>query len=383
MVEKDTAVVQETLKKIKFPFWAKISDKVDWKVAIKIGVVGALAYAIGSGASHYMNRPDSLVSGMWCVMAALIVMQAHLGGTYNEAYTRFLGIFIGSALGGLFTVLLGSSPFSLGVSILCTIVLCSLANIRDSIRIACMSVAVVMILWNLRPEVSPWVFAFFRIIDSTLGILIAVLVAHTLWPIQITDTMRINLALIMRRIQEFSVLTIRPEVTDDATKKLAQQLTDEIDDLLYNTRLSLQEAKAELIMEPGKLGIWQLLLDDTEQLYLHLISLQKIHQHNPRKIFDQSLSTEVDHLIESLNSSLINLSEALATAQLSEPSTALLQSKERLQLELSCFRNTHTTRKFNLKDVEHFFVFFYTLGAIVDNIQDIEQELSDLLRSSQ
>lgn len=377
--EKDslsTSAVQDVLRKVKSPFWKKLSDKIDWKTAIKTGIVGALAFSIGTGVSHYMDRPDSLVSGMWCVMAAMIVMQAHLGGTYNEATTRFFGIFIGSALGGLFTVLLGSSPISLAFSIFFTIVMCSLVNIRDSIRIACMSVAVVMILWGLRPEISPWTFALFRVIDSTLGILIAVIVAHTLWPLLITDAMRVNIALILRRIQEFATLTIQPEPTDKAGIDLTTDLTEEINELLYKTRLSLDEARLELVMEPGKLGEWQVLLNSLEQLFDQMTSLQKIHSNHPRKIFDESLKSEVDHLMQNLSNSLKNLSQALSNSHLTEPLDALLQSQERLHFELACFRNTHTTRKFNLNDVEHFFVFFYTLNSIVDTVEEIEQQIT-------
>lgn len=383
MIENDNKQqpeVKTALNNIRSSQWKHIWDRIEWKPAIKSGIVGALAFSIGTGVSHWMNRPDSLVSGMWCVMAAMVVMHANLGGTYNEAIKRFLGIFVGSALGGFWTIALGSSPISLAISIFSTIIICSILNIQESIRIATMSVAVVMILWGLRPEISPWTFALYRIMDSTLGILIAMVVAHTLWPIQITDTIRLDIAHILRRLSELCRLTIKSEPSDKVTDELAEQLVKEINDLLHIVRLSLEEARLELVMEPGKLDEWHSLLNYIEQLFEQMISLQRVNQFNPRIIFDQSLGKGVDHLVNHINNALQTLSNAITAHQETEPLSAMLQSQERLQFELACFRNTHTTRKFNLADVERFFVFFYTLNDIVGTLQQVEQQLSTLKR---
>jgi uncharacterized membrane protein YgaE (UPF0421/DUF939 family) len=166
-------------------------NQIEWKIAIKTGLTASLSLTVALTFNHLLKRPDSLISGLWTVLSSIVVIQAYLESTYNAAWARFLGVFVGSCLGGIFTSIFGAShAFTLGISIFFTIVACSMINLKESFRIACLSVAVVNVLWGLNPNVSPWVFAFFRFIDSCIGIFIAIIISHILWPFQAMKNMR-------------------------------------------------------------------------------------------------------------------------------------------------------------------------------------------------
>lgn len=142
-------------------FFSTIKN-LDYGVAFKIGVTAGLSYYAGQALSLISGRPD-LLNNLWCVLTSIVVIKPNLGGTYEAAIYRFLGILIGSILGGLFSIYLGFTGLALGLGIFFTGVTCLLINIKDSIRIASLSVAVVMVLHNLYPEHNPWVFSFFSL----------------------------------------------------------------------------------------------------------------------------------------------------------------------------------------------------------------------------
>lgn len=359
--------------------WEEALERVEVRVAIKTGLAGALGWALGMGISHATNRPDSLISGLWCTLTAIIVLQVQLGGTYKAALIRFLGVAIGSLLGGVCTTFLGSNPLSLAVSIFFTVILCSILNLKDSIRIACVSVAVVMVLWGLRPENSPWTFAFFRVLDSCLGIIVAVVVAQTLWPFQATEKMRMNMASLLSDLNQLYRLVTTAKMREK--HELDADCSDLIEDIaicLQQDVVFLAEAKMELLAEPEKLDDWTLLNDHLERLFTVVMSLKQVYS-SPWKLVDADLAHHTLQLIESTDKTMQELSHSLTMGTFEIPSlAATLALQEVLQNDLVRFRSTRATRQATLTDVESFYVFFYSLNGSVVEMRRIAKKINAL-----
>lgn len=359
--------------------WAQLRSYIgclDIKVAIKTGVAAALGWSLGLGTSSFMHRHDRLISGLWCTVAAIVVLQTRLGGTYKAAWLRFLGVIIGSFFGGLCTTFLGSNPLSLGVSVFFTIILCTLFNFKESLRIACLSVCVVMVLWGLSPTISPWTFAFFRIIDSILGILVGVIVAHSLWPFQATQNMQQNISQILSCLNQ-----IMQVIGGSEPKKLEnieyEELTENLNKLFKENALFLEEAKMELLTKPERLDVWSSLHEHLEALFEFIVALKNIVQH-PSKLMDEPLKVQLNQVNFSLDAAFKELSKALISGQ-EVPSLSLLtDAQNKLEEELLRFRKARSTRPFNLYEVEGFFVFFYNLRFIVQEVFKIAKKINEL-----
>jgi uncharacterized membrane protein YgaE (UPF0421/DUF939 family) len=359
--------------------WREFLDRVEVKVAIKTAVAGGLAWAVGLGFSQLIKRPDTLISGLWCTMTAIVVVQAHLGGTYKAAWHRFLGVFVGSIMGGLCTTLLDANPLSLGISVFLTIIVCSLANIKDSIRIACLSVCAVMVLWGLhRSHDSPWVFALFRFLDSCLGILVAVLVTHALWPVQATRKLQLNMAHILTCLSQLYRMTVQADrLIDNNAEKDVSRIGDEITSLIIQNRSFLDEARVELLTNPERLKEYT----DMHNSLRHLsVSIRALHQiyNTPFKIFDPGLSVHVEAAVETLDACLGELSHLMIAGIFPESYPDLEVVKNQLHEDLGRFRATRTTRQFNLQEVESFFVFFYSINALIEEVQCLVQQIDTL-----
>ncbi|MBA3957208.1 MAG: FUSC family protein [Parachlamydiaceae bacterium] len=355
----------------------EFGNRIEYKVAIKTGLAGALGWTIGTWFSHLTKRPDSLVSGLWCTVAAIVVLQANIGGTYQAAINRFLGVFIGSVLGGFCTSLFGSNPQSLALSIFCTVIICSFLNIKDSLRIACMSVSMVMILWDLHPVTSPWDFAFFRFIDSCLGILIGVGIAHVIWPFQAARKLRLNIAqclLSMNQLYQFIRHTTDWNPTAEAE---FTRLVGEIDSQMEQNKQFLEEAKLELIMQPLRLDNWSLLQSHLEKMFTEVISLRQVYT-TSKKIFAIALDAPLTEVQNQIENTLTYMSQQLNQRKPVGALTELSSSLAQLQVDLLNFRNTHATSKYNFQEVESFFVFSYELTAVVEELLEIAQKIDVL-----
>lgn len=381
-------------------------NRIEWKVAIKTGLSAGFALFLGLFLSSKFHRPDTIISGMWSALAAIVVQQAHLGSTYRSAWIRFLGVFIGCAMGGLFTTLLGSNPISLCLSIILTVAICSIFGLKDSVRISCLSVAVVMVLWGLRPSTSPWLFGFFRFLDSCLGIGVAVIIAHVLWPAQVSTKISKNVGKTFQYLSKLLNWSVYIKPLSVSEENIYRQLALETDELLWKNNKFLEDSKLELLSNHAGLEEWKLLFGHLDQIFERINVLKNIYKINLETMI---LETEIKHektlqdfefesrlpavsrvmytelggaaqdVILSANETLQNFAEAVQGACPLAAPHALQKTLERLGHELTRFRGKKVTRQYELKDVEGFFVFFYSLRALGDALQKTYTHLGVIL----
>lgn len=352
---------------------------VEAQIAIKTAIVAALGWFIGSWFSHITKRPDSLISGLWCTLTAIVVLQTHLGGTYKASWIRFSGVILGSTVGALCTSLLGANPLTLGVSIFFIVMLCFLLNIKDSIRISCLSVSVVMVLWGLNHTISPWSFAFFRALDSLLGILIAVFVAHSLWPFQATEKLCANMSQILGCIRRLLCLSFFTEHTTQNSEEEYEKIKSNLNDLIQEDILILDETKIELWSDPQRLDKYIFLHERLQHMRRLIINLGKVYGYVKTIIEpDPELTHQLMSVMNLLDQSLHDLAQALLYDQPAKPFLELSTAHEKLTQELLHFRSLRITRKFDLPEVEGFYVFFYNLN----NFLKVFLKIADSLKES-
>jgi uncharacterized membrane protein YgaE (UPF0421/DUF939 family) len=375
-------MIQKTSKKSNrfFSFFRQIFERLEGRIALTTGVAASLSFFLGLKFSQLLDRPDTLVSGLWCVMTTIVVLQAHLGGTYKAAWIRFLGVLVGCIMGGLFTNLFGSNDiFSLGLAVFLTIIICSLINIKDSFRIATLSVVVIMVLWGLKPFISPWTFALFRFLDSCLGIIVAVFVSHVIWPEKATNNLKQTIAKSLVTMSKFYRLSATFEIESEKKHTNAVEETIvEIEDLLKRNREFLEASKSELLIAPERANDWTLVVNQLEIIFESIISLSNIPKDTLTKIFDDSLANQVADVIDKTDLAFYDLEKMVSNQKGSTHIGELSQTLTALTSELSRFRGTRTTRKFNLEDVENFFVFFYNLRFIAEGLKKMSREIEEL-----
>jgi len=356
-------------------FW----ERMQLRLAVKAGAAASLALFFGVGFSQVMDRPDYLVGGLWTVLTAIVVVQAYLGGTYLAAVVRFLGTLVGAIMGGLCTSLLGANAVSLGVSVFFTIIICSLLGLKESVRIASMTVAVVMVLWGLRPLTSPWLFGFYRFLDSCLGILVAVVVVHTLWPAQATRRIRLNLIRILASLR----ILFREAIDLENPKKREgeKRRRAAIVSLLRETRSHVEESRIE-IRTRSSVEDWVYLLDRLERLYEEVATLSEAEKESVRMTADSALAEEAKGYMRQLDRAFGQQAKMLEEKKVLDKQVNLTHSVEKMTAVLVRFReDDEIVRRFSFQEAQAFFIFFHGLQAIGEELNRLNDRIRHLYRS--
>jgi len=346
--------------------------RLDAQLALRVGASASLALISQGVLSQLIQRPDRLISGLWCVLTAIVVSQANLGGTLLAAKGRFLGVFVGCVLGSVFTSFFGANTLSLGFSVMCTVMICATLNLQDSFRIASLSVAVVMLLWGLQDSLSPWVFGFFRFLDSCLGILVAVIVSHLIFPSVATAQLRSHIADILSRIQQLYHAVIQLENKNLPGRDITEHEGSEIVTLLHESRRVWEESKLELYMQSSNVDNWSLLLHQCEHLLELVLSLEAVNNSTTTEIIDEGLQKQMRSLTEQTELAMKTLVKTLKEGTVTSVRDQLEIELNQLNEELVRFRTTRATREYDFSSVQNFFVLFYALRAIVEQLQALE-----------
>lgn len=364
-------------------WWEALFGRIEVKLALKTGIAASLALFLGLALSTIFERPDVMVGGLWCVMTAIVVLQLQLGGTYKAAWVRFLGVLVGSIVGSLSIYFLNIDDIvNLGISIFFTIIICSILNIKDSFRIASLSTAVIIILGEHNPTVNPWVFSLFRFLDSCIGIIVAVFVAHVIWPERASENLRFNLMKCLTMIGKYYRLAVILEPESGVYEKAVEEQFIDIQKLLFENRSFLEESKLEVLSRPPGPEDWTVVVNQVEMIFESVAALGQVKKTVLVKIFDDSLFAQISNLVDKTDVGFQELEKLLESQKSPQHLKELEDALKGLSDDLLRFRGTRTTRKFNLEDVESFFVFFYRLRAIGESVLKLEQYLQKLFSAT-
>jgi uncharacterized membrane protein YccC len=353
-------------------------SRLDIKMAIKVTVAALLSLYLCLEINTYLKHPVYIAPGLWCVVSAVIVLQANIGATYKSIWDRVVGVFIGSAIGALAAFYFGPGAIVLAVAFFFTIILCSLLGIPESYRMASLSVAIIMIPWQLHSSVDPWIGAFFRFLDTCLGFIPAILVTHLFWPSEALVKMRLSMSELLNLFHQwFEHLSI-PVDSAYQRDRMLQILSTEIDQAFSQIQARVEESKVELLLHFASVTAWTNLINCQNRLWESLSVLRTVFDKNLDEIFDQGLRQQVHHAMEVIDFALKELSIKLKTGQTNFDFDLLNQLQVSLQRELIRFRSTHKIKQYDLNRVEDYFVFFYQLKQISTTLYQFNELLEHL-----
>jgi uncharacterized membrane protein YccC len=159
-------------------------------------IVHAAKTALAATLCWWLAQRLGWREGYWGSISAIIVLQSNVGATVKASRDRILGTLIGALLGFGFS-LFGSLPWNYIAAVLAAIVLCGLLGLRNSSRLAGVTITIVMLVQKAGPR---WTLALDRVGEVVLGIVMALAVTAFVLPDRARLRLRDGLA------QEFLVL---------------------------------------------------------------------------------------------------------------------------------------------------------------------------------
>ena len=174
-------------------------SSANFRLAIKTALAGCLAMYLAS----LLRMPQPY----WAAISAMIVMQTNLGAAIKQSWIRLAATAVGAAVSIPFMAFAGQNLMAFGVAVFVTIVLCTILHLADGLRLAAVTIAIIMLVPN---TARPWVPAFNRFLEVSFGIFIALLVAEFVLPSTALENLRQALAETFLQLDTFlSALLLR------------------------------------------------------------------------------------------------------------------------------------------------------------------------------
>ena len=137
------------------------------------GIQLALRAAVAAGLSLALAQLFRLEFPIYAMIAAVIVTDLSASQTRKLGLRRLVATVLGAACGATLGPLLPPGPVAVGLSILVAMVICILLRGQDVAKVVGYICGIVV----LEHGANPWSYAFFRFIETVLGIGVAWLIS--------------------------------------------------------------------------------------------------------------------------------------------------------------------------------------------------------------
>src|ERR1700761_2115321 len=107
-------------------------------------LVLALKTATAAGISYWIALLAGLADGYWSAISAIIVLQSNVGSTVTASRDRLIGTAIGAVIGWLASPW-GRHPLTFALAILLVFLTCGSFGLKNSSRLAGVTVTIVML----------------------------------------------------------------------------------------------------------------------------------------------------------------------------------------------------------------------------------------------
>ncbi len=159
-------------------------------------LIHAAKTALAAALCWWLALRFGLHDGYWGSISAIIVLQSNVGSTVNASRDRLLGTLIGALLGFSFSMF-GALPWNYILAVLAAIIVCGLLGLRNSSRLAGVTITIIMLVHKEGPRLG---LAVDRVGEVVLGIVVALAVTTLVFPDRARLRLRDGLA------QEFLLL---------------------------------------------------------------------------------------------------------------------------------------------------------------------------------
>lgn len=138
------------------------------------GLQLALRASVAAGIAIALAQLLGLPHPLYAFLAAVIVTDLAPSQSRKLALHRIVATVVGAICGALLTLLLPAGPLAVGFSILVAMLACQLVQIPDAAKVAGFICGILV----LEHSAEPWLNAFARFVETTLGVVVALLVSY-------------------------------------------------------------------------------------------------------------------------------------------------------------------------------------------------------------
>lgn len=308
-------------------------------------LVQGVKTGLAAGLCYWLSLRFGLREGYWSAISAIIVLQSNVGSTVTASRDRFIGTALGAALGFAASPW-GRNPFVYAGTILTALVLCGVLELKNSSRLAGVTITIVMLVER---NGSHWAIALDRFLEVCMGIVVALAVSVFVLPRRARQHLRQGLK------QEFLSQAIFFEAI---MRGFGGTMPEEIDDRKQEVRLLvrsneqlLRAARNEPASGPASIEGLSLLSEFGRSLYESLLALEFAVRESGGDRYASRIEPELSNLVITAIQSFRHLADCVSAWDFTLTRKGLNTEEAIAALEARVSEIRHTGLEFPLAEV--------------------------------
>ncbi len=308
-------------------------------------LIHAARTALAAALCWWLAIHFGLKDGYWGAISAIIVLQSNFGSTISASRDRVLGTVIGALFGFLFTQF-GALPWNYILAVLAAITVCGLLGLRNSSRLAGVTITIVMLVQN---GGSHWTIALDRVMEVFLGIVVALAISTLVFPDRARLRLRDGLA------QEVLLLgAFFERILEGFRGTPAEGLTAQREELLALIRKNnqlLEAARNEPSGGPGWREGLGMLTQFGHSIFDALVALEFSVKDSHHDAFAQQLEPELGKLAVDIRTGFHHVAECIHEWRFHIPPPGMSLEEDIVQLEARMDVVRHTGIEFSQAEI--------------------------------
>ncbi|WP_213818944.1 FUSC family protein [Garciella nitratireducens] len=206
-------------------------------------------------------------SGFLSATAAIIAMQSTFQDSFSKGKTRILGTFFGALLGYLFALIDPGNILLIGIGIILLIYCFNYLNWDTGIVISCV---VFLLIMEEQNNTDIFSYSINRLIDTTIGIVIALLVNYLVMPPKLLKNLYEECKNLFKDLSKDIDIILSNQATIDLEKyhEKIMELKKKAD--IPDLEITLQRENQKEIIKINEI------IDDLFTIYEHLSFIQEL-----------------------------------------------------------------------------------------------------------
>lgn len=324
---------------------------------MKTGLAAALALVA--------YRSLHLPHGYWAVISAIIVMQSNLGSLLQASTYRLLGTAIGAVVGAIMFWAAETNVVSIFFAIAVTLLICTWLKLQDAMRLAGVTVAIVMLIGQEMPLHA----GVNRFIDVALGIVSAVVVSLA-WPSRARHELRRSLAATYEQLRGLFTLVVAGCLGGDCDHAAIDGAKAEsVKRAARNTELL-----SDVQREPGShTPLLQSLKESADRLRDHIYGIDYSARRMEQDSVPRQLEPQLGALFAAIEQAFNLIAADLRDQPVPTPTASLDNALEEVENRFTDLRQTGHMRQYDNDELLRFYSLFYRLRQLTNElIRDTE-----------
>ena len=154
----------------------KFIHRASLLLAIEMSISCGLSYRVGYAIGNYIQHNTAVISALWCMISAILVMQASWSKSLESGASRIIGSFVGSLMGGCSFFLLGLNLTTYCIGVFWLVLILCYARQEPYLRLAILTMSVIFVAGTINPASELVRISISRLFESVIGIMITLVI---------------------------------------------------------------------------------------------------------------------------------------------------------------------------------------------------------------